>query len=297
MNPSPHRTFPYTNTTVPVLTSRVPAARAFVALVLSVAIPGFAALALTGCGVDAPEATPDAAVVVDAGTDAPMVDPRTDVPPVTRRDSGPGVDVVALDAGTDTGPEGDVRRVDVGTDAGADGGAAPGDTGPEVDVLRVDAGTDAGPVGRACSTGADCPAFPGWTCLGAPGACRCTPSGGDDLCGRRDRDCDGVADPEVTCSNRCVNPTTDPRNCGGCGRACSTGEGCVGGACRCETPGTGRRTLCGGCVDVTDRGGTTTAFCTFCLTTCSAASRRRNPAHNDCCNAACGILSTPDPCR
>lgn len=293
MNPSTHRTFPYANTTIPALTSRVPAARAFVALVLSVAIPGFAALALTGCGVDAPDTTPEAAVVADAAPDRPMVDPRTDVPPVTRRDSGPGVDVVALDAGTDTGPEGDVRRVDVGSDTAADGGDAQGDTGTEADALRV----DAGPVGRACATGADCPAFQGWTCLGAPGACRCTPSGGDDLCGRRDRDCDGVADPEVTCTNRCVNPATDPRNCGGCGRACSTGEGCVDGACRCETPGTGRRTLCGGCVDVTDRGGTTTAFCTFCLTTCSAASRRRSQAHNDCCNAACGILTTPDPCR
>jgi len=29
----------------------------------------------------------------------------------------------------------------------------------------------------------------------------------------------------------CVNPQTDKANCGGCGRACSQAQTCVGGSC------------------------------------------------------------------
>src|SRR5919201_4987342 len=35
----------------------------------------------------------------------------------------------------------------------------------------------------------------------------------------------------LMCSGTCSVVLTDPANCGGCGRACGTGEVCLGGAC------------------------------------------------------------------
>lgn len=33
------------------------------------------------------------------------------------------------------------------------------------------------------------------------------------------------------CGNSCVNTLSDPKHCGGCDKACATGEGCAGGVC------------------------------------------------------------------
>lgn len=172
----------------------------------------------------------------------------------------------------------------------------------DVDAAPEALAADAGPLVRRCGTASDCPAFPTWTCDGTAGTCRCTPAPSTlpDRCGMRDNDCDGAPDVEALCSTpggpRCMSTLTSAQHCGGCGRACLPGEGCVGGACRCETPGTGRRSMCGGCADVSVRG-LSSDYCTFCRTVCSTTARRSNPAQNTCCNAACGIGTTPDPCR
>ncbi|HLK39275.1 MAG TPA: tail fiber domain-containing protein [Polyangiaceae bacterium] len=34
------------------------------------------------------------------------------------------------------------------------------------------------------------------------------------------------------CSDKCVNPTNDPLNCGSCGKKCDSGTYCTGGSCR-----------------------------------------------------------------
>jgi hypothetical protein len=33
------------------------------------------------------------------------------------------------------------------------------------------------------------------------------------------------------CNNACVDVLTDPRNCGGCGKACMPGQSCQNGTC------------------------------------------------------------------
>ncbi|MGC4094231.1 MAG: hypothetical protein QM756_41250 [Polyangiaceae bacterium] len=52
---------------------------------------------------------------------------------------------------------------------------------------------------------------------------------------------------QLSCGDVCVNPLSDAKNCGGCGRACSTGQSCLEGACTCPS----ETTLCSsGCVDI-----------------------------------------------
>lgn len=51
----------------------------------------------------------------------------------------------------------------------------------------------------------------------------------------------------VECAGQCVDPRSDPRHCGGCGRACAPGVDCRLGTC-CELG----RDVCGDrCVDLT----------------------------------------------
>ena len=50
---------------------------------------------------------------------------------------------------------------------------------------------------------------------------------------------------DTICNGACVDITTDPNNCGGCGNVCPAGQDCVNGACqspRCAAP----TTDCGG---------------------------------------------------
>jgi hypothetical protein len=44
--------------------------------------------------------------------------------------------------------------------------------------------------------------------------------------------------PQTSCNGTCVDTTTDPKACGGCGRVCQTGETCCGGSCSSD-PGCG----------------------------------------------------------
>jgi endo-1,4-beta-D-glucanase Y len=62
----------------------------------------------------------------------------------------------------------------------------------------------------------------------------------------------------VRCGGRCVDPMTDPRNCGGCGAACGEGKACSAGRC-CPS---GQRN-CGG----------------ICKASCGGDARRPFPQH------------------
>ena len=52
-------------------------------------------------------------------------------------------------------------------------------------------------------------------------------------CGRR-RVRRRVPDGQQRCFGACVDPQTNPINCGGCNRQCVTGQDCVDGECRCR---------------------------------------------------------------
>ncbi|MBS2019317.1 MAG: hypothetical protein JST00_41015 [Deltaproteobacteria bacterium] len=65
------------------------------------------------------------------------------------------------------------------------------------------------------------------------------------------------------CGSKCTDTTTDPANCGACGKACTGGTpACIGGTCACPPSST-----CGGrCVDLTSD----IDNCGACGTTCKA---------------------------
>lgn len=89
--------------------------------------------------------------------------------------------------------------------------------------------------------------------------------------------CDGG----MACGETCTDITSDPANCGGCGKPCATGEACNGGTCAllCLAP-----TLdCGGttCTDVT----TDHQNCGMCNHACAA--------EDVCSNGACGKSCMP----
>jgi len=60
------------------------------------------------------------------------------------------------------------------------------------------------------------------------------PSNNDDA-GSQTSTCTGGT---VDCSGTCVDETSDPSNCGGCGIACQSTETCVGGQCTGGTTNT-----------------------------------------------------------
>src|SRR5512135_1698670 len=49
------------------------------------------------------------------------------------------------------------------------------------------------------------------------------------------------------CGGKCVDTKADPLNCGGCGRACRTGEVCHFGGCGCLNDCNSPQILCDGC--------------------------------------------------
>ncbi len=108
-----------------------------------------------------------------------------------------------------------------------------------------------------CADDADC--APGWTCdplQGQPrNLCGCTASA--EVCDGKDNDCNGQVDDTeapikqctamgtgyscshgactcaLMCGGTCVDPLSDPLNCGVCGRLCGDEGICVAGQCTC----------------------------------------------------------------
>ena len=60
----------------------------------------------------------------------------------------------------------------------------------------------------------------------------------------------GASDACTQCGVECVDTTTDPRHCGGCGTTCATGAACVAGMCKSSCP-TGQVSCGGTCIDPT----------------------------------------------
>ena len=119
-------------------------------------------------------------------------------------------------------------------DGGSDGGGGPvGGSGSRCSALFDPCTTSDG-----CCTGLSCD----------NGSCRTPPTG---ECGLNSLMCNGV----------CSVVLTDPANCGGCGRACGTGQVCLSGACVATSNCPQSTTACmGQCVDLSS----SNQFCGSC---------------------------------
>jgi len=206
-----------------------------------------AALALAACSSDpAPPADAGQDVGGDLGTDTgSAVDTGIDAP----RDTTPTIDDPPVV--TDTGPVVDTRG-DVSSEPGDDASLpADSDTADATDAPDAVDATDAPEVGIACPMGlGDCDGNAangcevdfrsnpdhcggcGMACLRAPQIIRACRSSVCDA----PRCASGRGDCNNDLADGCeVNITTDNRNCGACGRACSTADGglgrCSAGSC------------------------------------------------------------------
>jgi hypothetical protein len=144
-------------------------------------------------------------------------------------------------------------------------------------LTRTDCSTLAGCEDRTCACeGGTCvvpqPCTPGETsCLGnTPATCNAAGTGiapGVPCDPAAATVCeDGVctcAEGDVFCSGRCIDPQTDPSNCGTCGTECTAGQVCQSGSCACPVGASD-------CADVCTDLQTDETNCGICGTTCAA---------------------------
>jgi hypothetical protein len=79
------------------------------------------------------------------------------------------------------------------------------------------------------------------------------------------------------CADQCIDPVSDPLNCGGCGQICPAGQGCTSGVC-CPA---GLTNCSGSCVDLQR----SLANCGACGQVCTSGQV--------CSNAECGATCLP----
>lgn len=92
--------------------------------------------------------------------------------------------------------------------------------------------------------------------------------------------------PCTECGGKCVDTTSDVQNCGGCSKACASGQQCVAGACRDTCPMGQQR--CGGqCVDTTSD----PRHCGGCTQACAAGQACSNGACAATCAAPLSVCS------
>lgn len=106
----------------------------------------------------------------------------------------------------------------------------------------------------------------------------------------------GVCTCALTCGTQCVDPNSDANNCGGCGKQCGTGQGCIGGTCGTCPSG---QTLCAGICTNTSADPTN---CGACGVTCAVGGTCQTGTCVDSCvdedsdagcKASCLVQSPP----
>lgn len=126
--------------------------------------------------------------------------------------------------------------------------------------------------------------------------------GGTAICPDHPEQCGGEC-----CGEVCVDTSLDPRSCGGCDKACATGEVCAGGKCGCLPTGapcglgqsccgaSGCKSLmsdinnCGGCGNACGVGSGVTCKDGRCL--CGGVAC---PAGQVCCDGTCAVACAMD---
>jgi Galactose oxidase, central domain len=86
--------------------------------------------------------------------------------------------------------------------------------------------------GGVCTFGGQCAT--GGSCCSGTGCFTCCSDGdctGGKVCSGNQCITLMCPAPQIACNSKCINPTTDATNCGGCGNQCGPGRGCSGSAC------------------------------------------------------------------
>jgi hypothetical protein len=134
----------------------------------------------------------------------------------------------------------------------ADGACACGAGTLDCDGTCVDLSTDAnncGECGAQCASDTTC-ADGRCVCLDGSLPCGGTCCGSDQTC--QDAICVPICpENQIACGTTCVDPSTDPTNCGGCGISCTPPD-CCGGQCTNLSVDPAN---CGVCGNACDQGG------------------------------------------